>query len=67
MTTKKSAVLKTPADPVTGNRTDIHLINTTDEVLLPDSTKSLTEKMVEFEVEISKNKPNHAGIWIQAD
>lgn len=67
MATKKSAVLKTPADPITGNRTDIHLINTTDEVLLPDSTKSLTEKMVEFKVEIGRNKPSHAGIWIQTD
>lgn len=67
MATKKSAILKTPADPITGNRTDIHLINTTDEVLLPNSTKSLTKKMAEFKVEIGKNKPNHAGIWIQTD
>lgn len=67
MADKKRAILKTPADPVTGNRTDIHLINTTDEVLLPNSTKSLTEKMAEFKVEISRNKPDHPGIWIQSD
>ena len=66
MGTKKSAVLKTPVDGQ-GNRVDIHLINTTDEVLIPGSNgKTLTTKMDEFKVTVSTSKPNHAGIWIDS-
>ena len=66
MATKKSAVLKTPVDGQ-GNRVDIHLINTTDEVLIPDTNgQTMTDKMKEFQVTIGTTKPNHAGICIDS-
>ena len=66
MATKKSAVLKTPVDGQ-GNRVDIHLINTTDEVLIPNTNgQTMTDKMQEFKVTVSTTKPNHAGIWIDS-
>ena len=66
MAEKISMRLQTPADDQ-GVRKDIHLINTTDEVIVdPDSPNSLTltEKLNQIgTIQISGTKPNFPCIW----
>lgn len=64
MATKITGQLKTPVD-ANGNRTDIHLINTTDEVLMRDGS-TLTEKieaLSESTVYIGTSRPTRSCIW----
>lgn len=64
MATKITGQLKTPVDS-NGIRTDIHLINTTDEVLMRDGS-TLTEKieaLSESTVYIGTSRPTRSCIW----
>ena len=63
MAEKISGRLQTPVDS-NGNRKDIHLITTTDEVITPDGV-TLTEKMRETNIQISTDKPSFACTWFK--
>ena len=64
MARKISGQLQTPADEV-GDRIDIHLITTTDEVILADGSMNLTEKIEHDGIQISKTKPEYKCTWFQ--
>ena len=55
--------LQTPADE-NGERKDIHLITTTDEVITPDGS-TLTEKMTQTGIQVSDTKPSFACTWFK--
>lgn len=66
---KISGRLQTPADS-TGTRTDIHLITTTDEVIVnPDSeddSHTLTEELDRIgKPQVSNSQPNYPCVWLQ--
>jgi hypothetical protein len=64
---KISMRLQTPPDE-TGNRKDIHIVTTSDEVIVnPDSSSSmtLTERLGHGEVQITDEKPSFPCIWAQ--
>ena len=66
MANKIAMRLQTPAD-IDGVRKDIHIFNTTDEVIAdPDSSNpmSLTEKLDQIgTIHVSTSKPNFPCIW----
>lgn len=67
MANKMSYRLQTPAD-ANGYRTDIHLITSSDEVIVTDGDKekTLTEKLNEIDgMTISKAQPDFPCIWAQ--
>jgi frataxin-like iron-binding protein CyaY len=67
MAQKVSGRLQTPADS-TGNRLDIHLQTTSDEVIVnPDSNDShtLTEELERQKPIVSNSQPNHQCVWLQ--
>ena len=61
MADKISGRLQTPKDAY-GNRKDIHLITTTDEVLAPDG-RPMTEHIREVIIQIGTTKPTFPCMW----
>ena len=61
MADKISGRLQTPKDAY-GNRKDIHLVTTTDEVIAPDG-KSMTEHMKEGSIQVGSTKPTFPCMW----
>ena len=65
-TNKISMRLQTPPD-ANGNRTDIHPVTTTDEVIVDPSTnhpKTLSQKLDEMgTIQLMPNQPNYPCVW----
>lgn len=74
MADKIKGRLQTPIDETTGERKDIHLITTSDEVLVSDTnneTKTLTDvlKNLHTNIVISSvdSKPTYPTLWFRTD
>lgn len=72
MSEKIRGRLQTPEDSE-GNRKDIHLITTSDEVLVPDSDsnehKILTDVLndIHTNIVIGTTKPNYSTLWFRTN
>lgn len=68
MAQKISGRLQTPADS-SGQRLDIHLQTTTDEVIVgadTDNAHTLTEELERIgKPVVSNTQPNHECVWLQ--
>jgi len=74
MADKIKGRLQTPIDETTGERKDIHLITTSDEVLVPDGAnepKILTDVLgdihTSFVISSMDDKPSFPTVWFRTN